>query len=758
MPPVSRSIGRRYLFGLLGLAGLCFSAPALATPVNVALNQPVSASSIWADACAAAKANNGSDDASDNCGGWSPSGSDTQPWLQIDLGSPKQISTLELVTRQNCCDQSETRQSFEIHASNDPTFASYVVLGSQAASALPFKATWTKTVSDTNSYRYIRATKAGYFFIAELRVWSEPVAVPPSGNLALNRPVSASSVYADICAAAKANDGSDNVADSCGGWSPSGADAQSWWQVDLGSAYAIGSIELVTRQNCCDDAQTRQNFEIRASNDPNFASSVVLGNQGSTSLPFKATWTQSVSDTNGYRYLRATKPGYFFIAELRVFPATGQSNQAPSISLTSPANSASFNAPANITLSASATDPDGTIAKVEFYNGTSLIATDSNAADGWGITWSAVPPGSYGLSAKAFDNSNASTSSAIATVTVNAASTATNLALNRPATASSQWADICAAAKANNGSDDSNDSCGGWSPTGADTQPWWQVDLGQAYTLTTLELVTRQNCCDEPATRQNFEIRASNDPSFASSVVLGSQGSTSLPFKAIWTQSVSDTNGYRYVRATKSGYFFIAELRVFGNPPTTQPAGNLYYIYPDHLNTARVITNTANTILWRNDQADPFAASVPNEDPDQNGAKLEFNLRFPGQYYDQETGLHYNMGRDYSPGTGRYIQPDPLGLDGGDVSLYTYAGNDPISFYDPEGLSRRGGAPSVRPGGILQQYFVPLGNSPRPPTTPVGRSRAPMETPPGRPPQNERRTFAIGISLGMRSIACKAEV
>jgi RHS repeat-associated protein len=146
--------------------------------------------------------------------------------------------------------------------------------------------------------------------------------------------------------------------------------------------------------------------------------------------------------------------------------------------------------------------------------------------------------------------------------------TTPNLALNRAASSSSIWASTCAAANANDGSDNVADACGGWSPVAAatDAQPWWQVDLGSAYRITGLELVTRQNCCDDPETRHNFEIRASNDASFASYVVLGSQGSTTLPFQATWTQSVSDPTAYRYVRAIKTGYFFITELRVLGSP------------------------------------------------------------------------------------------------------------------------------------------------------------------------------------------------
>lgn len=57
----------------------------------------------------------------------------------------------------------------------------------------------------------------------------------------------------------------------------------------------------------------------------------------------------------------------------------------------------------------------------------------------------------------------------------------------------------------------------------------------------------------------------------------------------------------------------------------------------------------------------------------------------PGQYYDQETGLHYNYFRYYDPSTGRYITSDPIGLSGG-FNTYTYAANNPLLYFDPLGL------------------------------------------------------------------------
>ena len=57
----------------------------------------------------------------------------------------------------------------------------------------------------------------------------------------------------------------------------------------------------------------------------------------------------------------------------------------------------------------------------------------------------------------------------------------------------------------------------------------------------------------------------------------------------------------------------------------------------------------------------------------------------PGQYYDAETGLHYNYFRDYDPKTGRYIQADPIGLKGG-MNQFAYVDGNPLKWIDPFGL------------------------------------------------------------------------
>lgn len=115
-----------------------------------------------------------------------------------------------------------------------------------------------------------------------------------------------------------------------------------------------------------------------------------------------------------------------------------------------------------------------------------------------------------------------------------------------------------------------------------------------------------------------------------------------------------------------------------------------FYIHTDHLNTPRRISRSAdNATVWTW-ESDPFGTTAANQDADGDGQQIVYGLRFPGQYHDAETSLHYNYYRDYDPATGRYVQSDPIGLKplrfAAVRNLYGYVEGDPIGNVDPFGL------------------------------------------------------------------------
>jgi RHS repeat-associated protein len=89
-----------------------------------------------------------------------------------------------------------------------------------------------------------------------------------------------------------------------------------------------------------------------------------------------------------------------------------------------------------------------------------------------------------------------------------------------------------------------------------------------------------------------------------------------------------------------------------------------------------------------------------------SGRSFVYNPRFPGQYYDSETGLNYNYFRDYDPALGRYIESDPIGLTGGSYSTYSYVGDDTLKLADPLGTKPGDSFPTAEAAAIDALNYI----------------------------------------------------
>jgi RHS repeat-associated protein len=102
-------------------------------------------------------------------------------------------------------------------------------------------------------------------------------------------------------------------------------------------------------------------------------------------------------------------------------------------------------------------------------------------------------------------------------------------------------------------------------------------------------------------------------------------------------------------------------------------------VHTDQIDRPLMMTDDSKSVVWE-------ATWLPFGGVDQITGSASLDLRFPGQWFQIESGLHYNWHRHYDPTTGRYLQADPLGLDAG-VNRWAYAANSPLTNVDPTGRS-----------------------------------------------------------------------
>jgi RHS repeat-associated protein len=148
-------------------------------------------------------------------------------------------------------------------------------------------------------------------------------------------------------------------------------------------------------------------------------------------------------------------------------------------------------------------------------------------------------------------------------------------------------------------------------------------------------------------------------------------GATTIFHYNLVGQIIAESDGSG---ATTAEYVYLDD-----QPLAKIEGSSVYFYHADHLNTPQKMTDSSGVVVWSADYK-PFGEATITISTITN------NLRYPGQYFDAETGLHYNYMRDYSPGLGKYAQADPLGIQQGTNHLFAYASNNPLRFDDPTGL------------------------------------------------------------------------
>jgi RHS repeat-associated protein len=458
-----------------------------------------------------------------------------------------------------------------------------------------------------------------------------------------------------------------------------------------------------------------------------YAGATLVGTD--TTSPYSISWANVPAGVHSLTAKAWESTGAATTSAARTITVSA-TNTAPTVSLSGPANNSTFVSPTAITVSASAKAPEtnDTVAKVEFYAGTTLIGTDTTSP--YSISWASPPAGVHTLTARATDGQGAVTTSAARTVTVNAENLPPTVSLSAPANNSSYVSPASVTVSASAKAPETNDTVAkvefyaGTALIGTDTtSPYsisWASPPAGVHTLTVRAYDGRGAVTTSAA--RTVTVSTSNAPPSVSLTAPAAGSSYTAPASITLSASAADSDGsiagvafyqggtligsgtltggsYTYTWSAAAGSYSLTARAVDNqgaattsapvavtvtDPPPPPVAAGVYYVYADHLNTPRVITDGTNKVVWRWD-SDPFGADAANEDPDGDGTKFRYNLRFPGQYYDRETGLHYNYFRDYDPSTGRYVESDPIGLKGG-INTFSYVRANPLSFTDTKGL------------------------------------------------------------------------
>lgn len=400
-------------------------------------------------------------------------------------------------------------------------------------------------------------------------------------------------------------------------------------------------------------------------------------------------------------------------------------NTAPSVSLTGPIHNARYlsSLPVAFSASASSQEINDPVARVEFYAGGTLLGIVTTAP--YNFSWATPVLGTHSVTAVAVDGQGAQTTSAPRTIIVSDQNLPPTISITSPAD-NSRWhspAAVAVQASANaveandivrvelylNGTLQGQDTTSpfGFSLTlgvGTHTLLAKAIDSQNAATDSASRTLTVSDINEPPTVSITNPANGANFPSLPQGLYINAAASgpevngsvSKVEFYVNGTLVGTDTAApyFHYLPTLGNGTHTLSAKAYdqLNASTTSSPVlitvgsaqAKLHFIHADHLNKPRLVADATGTTVWRWDQQEPFGNNPPDENPSGLGA-FDLPLRLPGQYFDKETNLHYNMFRDYDPSLGIYKQSDPIGLLAG-VNTYAYVLGNPMTYVDPSGL------------------------------------------------------------------------